>query len=284
MVAIRKLEDRIGAEVEGVDIASPVDAETFQELRSALYAHGLLVFHDQDITDEQHVAFSEGFGPLEMSMVHDPAGDGGPIAIVSNLEEGGEILPPEDPRSLYWEANALWHSDGSFKRNPLRASLLSAKVLPPDGGETEFASLCAAYEDLPEAKKADLVGLVAEHSLAYSRAQVAPGLMSEAFLRETPPTNQVLVRTIPETGQGALFVGSYAARIIDWPIDEGRNLLKELLEWATQPQYVYRHSWRVNDLLVYDNRCCLHRARPWERGKYKRVLHRTTLAGDGPTV
>ncbi len=283
-LTIRKLEEHIGAEVQGVDITSPIDAEILEQLRGALYEYAVLVFHDQDITDGQHVAFSAGFGPLEMTMPNDPIGDGGPIGVISNLDENGEIIPPEDSRTLYTVANTLWHSDGSFKRVPLRGSLLSAKVIPPDGGETEFASLTAAYAALPEQKKADIEDLIAEHSIAHSRAQIAPNLMDEAFQKDTPPVNQRLVRTVPETGKKALLVGSYTTRVHGLPIEEGRTLLKELLEWSTQPQFVYRHEWRVNDLVVYDNRCCLHRGRAWDRGKYKRVLHRTTLAGDGPTT
>ena len=284
MLEIRKLERHIGAEVQGVDISAPIDAETFKKLREALYAYAVLVFHNQGITDQQHVAFSEGFGPIEMTMESDPIGNGGPIGIISNVDEYGELIPAEDPRVLYTKGNSLWHSDGSFKRNPLRGSLLAAKVIPPEGGETEFASLCAAYENLPEEKKAELEGLVAEHSLANSRVQIAPNLMSEAFLKETPSANQALVRTISETGKKALLIGAYGVRIVNWPTEKGKALLTELLDWATQPQFVYRHNWRVNDLLVYDNRCCLHRGRPWDRNKYKRILHRTTLAGDGPTV
>ena len=283
-VTIRKLEKHIGAEVQGVDLTASIDAETFALLRNALYNHAVLVFHDQDITDEQQITFSEGFGRLEMTMVSDPIGDGGPIGIISNVDEHGEIIPPDDSRILYTLGNTLWHSDGSFKHIPLRGSVLAAKIVPPEGGETEFASLCAAFETLPDEKQARLEGLVAEHSLANSRAQIAPNLMGEDFLKETPPVNQAMVRTIPETGKKALLIGSYATRVVDWPIAKGQALLQELLEWATQPQFIYRHSWKVHDLLVYDNRCCLHRGRSWDRGTYKRVLHRTTLAGDGPTA
>ena len=283
-LTIRKLKEHIGAEVQGVDLTAPIDTETFEQLRGALCEYAMLVFHDQDITDEQHVTFSEGFGPLEMTMPNDPIGDGGPIGIISNLNENGDIIPPEDSRTLYTVANTLWHSDGSFKRVPLRGSLLSAKVIPPAGGETEFASLTAAYAALPDQTKSDIENLIAEHSIAHSREQIAPNLMDNAFQKDTPPVNQRLVRTIPETGKKALLVGSYTTHILNLPIEEGKALLKELLEWSTQPQFVYRHEWRVNDLVVYDNRCCLHRGRSWDRGKYKRVLHRTTLAGDGPTV
>lgn len=281
---IRKLEEHIGAEVQGVDITSPIDAETFEQLRGALCEYGVLVFHDQEITNEQHVTFSKGFGTLEMTMPNDPIGDGGPIGIISNLDENGDIIPPEDSRTLYTVANTLWHSDGSFKRVPLRGSLLYAKIVPPKGGETEFASLTAAYAALPEQQKIDIENLIAEHSIAHSRAQIAPNLMSDAFQKDTPPVNQRLVRVIPETGKKALLVGSYTTHVHGLPAEEGKALLKELLEWSTQPQFVYRHTWRAHDLVVYDNRCCLHRGRSWDRGKYKRVLHRTTLAGDGPTV
>lgn len=281
---IRKLEKYIGAEVQGIDIASPIDAETFAQLRRALCEYGVLVFHNQKITNEQHVRFSEGFGTLEMTMPNDPIGDGGPIGVISNLDENGGIIPPDDPRTLYTVANTLWHSDGSFKRVPLHGSLLYAKIVPPEGGETEFASLTAAYAALPEQKKAEIDDLIAEHNIAYSRSQIAPNLMTDAFQKDTPPVNQRLVRTIPETGKKALLVGSYTTHIPGLPIDEGKALLEELLEWSTQPQFVYRHTWRVHDLVAYDNRCCLHRGRSWDRGKYKRLLHRTTLAGDGPTV
>ncbi len=281
---VRKLTENIGADIRDIDLTSPIGKDTFAHLRTTLAEHAVLVFRDQEITDEQHVAFTEGLGRIEMTMRNDPIGDGGPVGVLTNLDENGDLIPPEDSRRVYHHGNELWHSDGSFRRVPLRGSLLAAKVVPPQGGETEFASLCAAYAMLSEEKKASLEGLVAEHSLAHSRNQIAPDLMSEAFLEETPSQNQVLVRTVPETGKKALLVGSYATHVIGLPLDKGKALLKELLDWSTQPQFVYSHKWRANDLVVYDNRCCLHRARPWDDSRYARVLHRTTLAGDGPTI
>ena len=283
-VTINKLEEHIGAEVHGVDISSPVDEETFAQLRDALYRHSVLVFHDQEIADEQHVAFSEGFGPVQMTLPSDPYGGGGPINRITNVDDNGDIIPADDTRSKYQAGNMLWHSDGSFKAVPLKASLLSAKVVPPSGGATEYASLRASYAALPEGKQTELEGLVAEHSMAYSREQIAPGLMTKEFLKETPPVQHDVVRTVPETGEKALYVGSYASHIIGWPTKKGRALLTELLEWATQPQFVYAHEWKAKDFVIWDNRSCLHRGRPWEFGDYKRILHRTTLAGDGPTV
>ena len=267
-----------------IDLTSPIDDATADRLRDALFRNSVLVFNKQAITDEQHVAFTRRLGPLQMTMVSDPYGGGGPINRFSNLDENGELIPPDDDRSLYQAGNTLWHSDGAFKRVPLRASLLSAKVVPPEGGETEYASLRAAYAALPERKKAELEGLVAEHSMAYSRAQIAPNLMSEAWLKETPPVRHILVRTIPETGEKALFVGAYASHIVGWPLEKGRALVEELLEWSTQRPFVYQHEWQADDLVIWDNRSCLHRGRPWDGGTYARIMHRTTLAGDGPTV
>ena len=186
-LAIDKLTEHIGAEVQGVELAATIDAATFAQLRSAFYQHAVLVFRDQKITAAQQVAFSAGFGPLEMTIPSDPIGDGGPVGILSNVDEKGQIFPPDDPRMLYYKGNSLWHSDGSFKQVPLRGSLLAAKVVPPTGGETEYASLRAAYNTLPEKKKAALEGLLAEHSLAHSRQQISPNLVSEAFLKDTPP-------------------------------------------------------------------------------------------------
>lgn len=277
-ITINRLEEHIGAEVQGVDIASPIEEATLLQLREALYEYSVLVFHDQQITDEQHVAFSEGFGPLQMTLPSDPYGGGGPINRIANVDDNEEIIPADDTRSKYQAGNMLWHSDGSFKAMPLKASLLSAKVVPPSGGETEYASLRNAYETLPDQKKEALAGLVAEHSMAYSREQIAPGLMTKEFLKETPPVHHLVVRTIPETGKKALYIGSYASHILGWPIEKGRVLLTELLEWATQPQFVYKHEWSGNDLVMWDNRSCLHRGRPWQFGKYKRILHRTTLS------
>ncbi|MBI86134.1 MAG: 2,4-dichlorophenoxyacetate dioxygenase [Planctomycetaceae bacterium] len=283
-IKINRLEGCIGAEVEGVDITGPIDAQTYLQLQDALDEHIVLVFHDQDITDAQQVIFSERFGPLEMSLPSDPFGGGGPVFNIANVDADGQIRPAEDPLTLYQSGNLLWHSDGSFREVPLQTSFLSAKVIPPEGGETEFSSLRAAYAALPSEKKVLLEGLVAEHSMAHSRARIAPNLLSKSFQDEVPPVRHLLVRTISATGEKVHFVGSYASHVIGWPFEKGRDLLQELLQWSTQPQFVYRHQWRVNDLVMWDNRLSLHRGRPWDVGKYKRIMHRTTLAGEGSTV
>ena len=279
-VTIEKLGQQIGAVVSGVDISLSIDEETLSLLRRAFYSHSVLVFRDQEISNEQHIAFSGGFGPLEMTIANDPVGDGGPIGVICNVDESGDIIPPDDKRMLYQKGNTMWHSDGAFRRVPLRGSLLSAKEVPPEGGETEYASLRAAYATLPAARQSLIEDLVAEHSLAYSRSQIAADLMEDEFLKNTPPTPHPLVRMNPETGEKVLLVGSYATHIVGWPVEEGRTLLRELLEWATQPQFVYRHEWQLHDLVMWDNVSCLHRGRPWDGCNHRRVMHRTTLSGD----
>ena len=206
---IEKISEHIGAEVHGVDIASPIDSGTFSLLREAFHRHSVLFFRGQEISDEQHVAFSEGFGPLEMTIPSDPVGDGGPVGVICNVDENNEVIPPDDQRMLYQRGNTLWHSDGSFRKVPLRGSLLSAKEVPPAGGETEYASLRAAYATLTDERKELIEDLVAEHSIAWSRQQIAPGLMDDEFLKDTPAAPQPLVRRIPESGEKVLLVGSY---------------------------------------------------------------------------
>lgn len=249
----------------------------------AFHQYSVLVFRGQDISDEQHIAFSEGFGSVENTIASDPIGDGGPIGIISNVDHNGDLISPDNKRMLYQKANSLWHSDGSFRRIPLRGSLLSAKEIPCNGGETEFASLRAAYAALPKERKKLIEHLVAEHSIAYSRTQIAPGLMNEEFAQDTPPEIHPLVRTIPETNEKVLLIGSYATHIIGLPQHEGKTLLQELLDWTTQPQFLYLHKWQQHDLVMWDNYSCLHRGRPWDGQKHRRIMHRTTLSGDSPT-
>lgn len=281
---IEKLGEHLAAEVSGINLASPIPDDTLAELKHAFYRHTVLVFHDQDIDEDQHIAFSKLFGPLEPTMVNDPSGGGGWVNHFSNIDEEGNIIPPDDTRMLYNKGNSLWHSDSSYKEVPSRGGLLYAVDVPPEGGGTEYASMKAAYAALPEAKKKDLEGLVAEHSLLHSRNKIAPGLMDRKFREEVPPVCQRLVREIPETGEKTLLVGSHASHIIGWPVERGSTLLEELVEWVTQPRFVYKHAWKPRDLVMWDNRCALHRGRPWDAANHRRIMRRTTLLGDGPTV
>lgn len=282
---LRKLHPTFGAEVQGVDIGRPIDNETFSRIRNAFEEHGLLLFRDQELDDEKQVAFSERFGPLEKTFSQNPAG-GTLFARQSNLDiKSGEPIPLNDPRMIYQRANMLWHSDSSFKVVPSLCSLLSARVVPPEGGNTDFADMRAAYDALPQATKDRLEGLVAEHSIAHSRALVCPELLTEHQKTvEAPPVRQLMVRTNPVTGRKALFVGAHCARVVGWPEEEGYAFVRHLMETAIRPEFCYSHEWRVGDLIVWDNRSLLHKATPYDGQRYKRLMQRTTVAGDAPTV
>jgi alpha-ketoglutarate-dependent 2,4-dichlorophenoxyacetate dioxygenase len=281
---IKELHPIFGAEVTGVDFASDMDDGVFSEIRDAFETHSVLVFRDQEVNDDQQIAFSERFGPLER-MLMGSQGAGTPIAYLSNIDrESGEIIEPDDKRMIRNACNMLWHSDSSFKRVPALGSILSGREVPDDGGETEYANMRVAYDTLLEAMKRRIDGLVAEHSFDYSRSLVDTTLLDDAQRDEVPPVPQRLVVQNPVNGRKALYVGSHASRIVGMPVDEGRALIRELLDHATQDKFVYRHRWRQNEIVMWDNRAVVHRGRPWDFQAGRRVMHRTTLAGTLPTV
>jgi alpha-ketoglutarate-dependent 2,4-dichlorophenoxyacetate dioxygenase len=178
----------------------------------------------------------------------------------------------------------MWHSDSSFKRVPALASLLSAREVPAEGGETQYASMRVAYERLPEDERGFLDGKVAVHSFTYSRGLISEGLFELEHAAEVPPVRQALVRANPANGRKAFYVGSHACEILGMSTDAARTLIRRLVAEATRPEMVYTHRWQVGDLVMWDNRCMLHRGRPWDEERYRRVMHRTTVAGDGPTA
>jgi len=279
-----KLHPLFGLEIRHVNVAAPMAESIFSAIRAALEEQALLLFRDQQIDDDAQIAFSRRFGPLETTISANPAG-GTLFARQSNLDMAThEVIPPDDPRMIYQKANLLWHSDSSFKPVPAFCSLLSARLVPREGGDTEFADMRAAYEALPEATKHRLEGLVAEHSLAHSRAQVDPTVLTAAQKAEAPPVKQVMVRVSPVTGRKSLFIGAHCGRVVGWPEEEGRSFVRHLMEISIKPEFCYVHRWRDGDLVVWDNRCLLHRATPYDGARYQRLMQRTTVAGDGPTV
>lgn len=282
-LAIGKLHPLFVAEVSGADLTRPVDAATIGAIREAFEEHSILVFRDQDVTDEQQVAFSEHFGPLERMLIGSQGG-GTPLAWLTNVDrDTGRIIPPDDKRMIRNLCNMMWHSDSSFKKVPALASILSGREVAGEGGETQFATMRAAYDALPDAMKRRIEGLVAEHSFAYSRSLVDRTLLSQEMKNEVPPVQQSLVRRNPANGRKAIYVGSHASHILGLPVEEGRALLTQLLEHATQDRFVYTHKWRNKDIVMWDNRAVMHRGRPWDYMK-PRVMHRTTVAGQGPTA
>jgi alpha-ketoglutarate-dependent 2,4-dichlorophenoxyacetate dioxygenase len=283
-LGLRKLHPLFGVEITGVDVGCLADDGTFAEIRASFEEYSLVLFRDQDLDDEKQVAFSRRFGPLETTVKANPAG-GSYFARQSNLDiRSGAVIPPEDRRMIYQKGNYLWHTDSSFKPVPALCSLLSGRIVPPEGGDTEFANMRAAYAALPEAMKRRVEGLIAEHSLVYSRSLVDPTVLTEEEKAEVPPVRQAVVRVNPVNGRKSLYLGAHASHIVGWPVDEGRALLKELTDFTTQKRFCHAHQWRQGDLVIWDNRCLLHRATPYDNVRHQRLMQRTTVAGEGPTV
>jgi alpha-ketoglutarate-dependent 2,4-dichlorophenoxyacetate dioxygenase len=281
----RKLHPLFGVEVVGVDVKT-VDAATFEAIVAAFNEHSVLLFRGQSLTDEEQIAFSRRFGPLETTIrsIASQAGIPSHIANLSNVDADDRLIPTGDRRNVFNAGNQMWHTDSSFKKVPAMASLLSGREIPAEGGETQFASMRVAYERLPADLQRFLEGKVAVHSFAYSRGLVAEDLLPPEHAAQVPPVRQALVRVNPVNGRKAFYVGSHACEIVGMPSPEARALLRELREAATRAELVYTHRWRVGDLVMWDNRCMLHRGRPWDESRYRRVMHRTTVAGDGPTA
>ena len=281
----RTLHPEFGVEIVDLDVAR-VDDATFREVVAAFEEHSVLLFRGQSLTDDQQIAFSHRFGPLETTIRSIASRTGTPIHIadLSNVDAEDRLIPAGDKRNLYNAGNQMWHTDSSFKRVPAHASLLSAREIPPVGGETQFASMRVGYARLPADLQRFLDGTVAIHSFVYSRGLVDDALMPPDHAAQVPPVRQALVRANPVNGRKAFYVGSHACEIVGMPTAEARALLRELRETATRPELVYTHRWRVGDLVMWDNRCMLHRGRPWDESRYRRVMHRTTVAGTGPTA
>jgi alpha-ketoglutarate-dependent 2,4-dichlorophenoxyacetate dioxygenase len=279
-ITVTPLTPCFAARVDGADITRPLDDGTWKEIRAAFEEHSVLLFRGQPLDDDTQIAFSLRFGNLEVTRSMNPAA-GTPFARQSNLDiKTGEVIPPDDRRMIYQLANMLWHSDSSFKPVPSLCSLLSGRIVPPEGGATEFASTRAAYPSLPEALRRRVETAVAVHDFSWSRDQVRPGFFTAEERAVYPPVRHRLVRANPVNGRRALFLGAHASHVEGMPLEEGRALLKALLDHVTQPRFRYRHDWREGDLVVWDNRCVLHRATPYDTARYKRLMQRTTISGD----
>ncbi|MBM3645112.1 MAG: TauD/TfdA family dioxygenase [Alphaproteobacteria bacterium] len=283
-IAIRRLHPLFGAEVTGIDITRPLSAREFGPLRAAFEEHSVLVLRDQPMDDEKQIAFSENFGPLEPTLSANPA-VGTVFARQSNLDiNTGETIPSDDMRMIYQKANYFWHSDSSFKPVPSLCSILTARLCPPEGGDTEFCSMRAAWNALPAALQATVEPLVAEHALVYSRNRVQPGILSAKALSDYPPVRQRMVRDNPLNGRRALYIGAHCGHIVGWPRGTSDALLEELTLRGTRPEFTFAHKWREGDVVIWDNRAVLHRATAYDTVKHKRLMQRTTVAGDAPTV
>ena len=287
-LALRKLHPHFVAEVSPVDLRHLHDRETLDEIRAGMDDYAVLVFRDQSFSDEEQLAFAQRFdGTLHTKTGAAVLGKSRlateALADISNVDENGEILRSDDRRRMYALGNRLWHTDASFQDPPGRYSMLSARVVPTVSADTEFADMRAAYDALDPQTKEKLQGLQAHHSIAHSRQTLGFEFSQEEEERLKGAIHP-LVRVNPRTQQRSLYLASHASRIVDWPVPEGRLLLRDLIEHATQVGFVYRHMWRVGDLVIWDNRATMHRARPFDDASHRRELRRvTTLDTESPS-
>jgi alpha-ketoglutarate-dependent 2,4-dichlorophenoxyacetate dioxygenase len=287
-ISIREITPVFAAEVSGVDITRPLSRENVAAIDAGMDRYAVLVFHDQRLTDDTQRQFTRNFGTLEAS-------PGGHIATVadrrlpldmqdaSNLDQDQKPLARDDRRRMFNLGNRLWHSDSSYRAVPAKYSLLSGRIVVDRGGHTELADMRAAYDALDDETKAEIEDLVCEHSLMFSRGSLGFTEMSEQERTMFRPVRQCLVRTHPITGRRSLFLSAHAGGIVGWPVPEARAFLRDLVEHATQPRFVYSHRWRQWDLVMWDNRQTMHRVTRFDETQV-RDMRRTTVAGDAMTV
>jgi alpha-ketoglutarate-dependent 2,4-dichlorophenoxyacetate dioxygenase len=281
-ITVYPVTPSFAAEIGDVDLSEQVAPADLQAIKEAFTQYAVLIFPNQLLSQDQHLDFARHFGPLETTIgvyrKDAPLRLRKEFADVSNLNHDNEVWGKESRLRLFQLGNRLWHTDSSFKRLPALASLLYARSIPPIGGHTEFADERAAYDALPEETKLRLNCLVAEHSIFNSRARLGFTNFSDEERREMPPVPQVVVRTIPESRRKSLYLASHAGRIFGMPESEGRALIDQLIGHATQRQFVYTHRWRVNDLIMWDNRCTMHRGTEFDDLRWKRDVQRATVS------
>ncbi len=288
---IAPLTPGFAGDVTGIDLTKKLSASQVAAIEAGMDAYAVLIFHDQHFDDDTQLAFSRNFGELEIS-------SGGEMskpedrrlklemADISNLDRDGALRGADDRVRLSALGNRLWHSDASFRAVPAKYSLLSARIVPKSGGNTEFADMRAAYDALDDATKLQIEGLVTEHSNAYSRELI--GFPKENYgdrnQDKLRPVRQSLVRTHPVTGRKSLYLSAHIGTIVGWPVPEARAFIRDLTEHATQPCFVHAHVWRPRDLVIWDNRTTMHRARRYNDLGEIRDMHRSTIRGDAMTA
>ncbi|HSE00221.1 MAG TPA: TauD/TfdA family dioxygenase [Burkholderiales bacterium] len=279
-VDVNLLGPGFAAEVRGVGLAEVAERDdAYAGVRAAFESHSVLVFRGQPITDELQIAYSKRFGPLEIAKAAS-RGEGTPFSVLTNIEPDGSLVPPDHKEALRARANQLWHTDSCFKDPPALASVLSARVIAPVGGETEFASMRLGWERLPEATRARLKDAYAWHDYAHSRGKIAPHLASERERATLPPVRWRIRWRNPANGRDSLYVASHTFAIDGMAQEEAQALIAELIEHTTAPGHTYLHRWQPGDVIMWDNRCVLHRGRPWPGDKPRHVVRTTITATD----
>jgi alpha-ketoglutarate-dependent 2,4-dichlorophenoxyacetate dioxygenase len=288
MVSIRQIHPVFVGEVSGVDLRQPLTREEVAAIEAGMDRYAVLVFHDQNITDDQQMEFTKNFGAIEnakggnITKAHEYRLKQGMVD-VSNLDKEGKPLARDDRRRMFNLGNRLWHSDSSFRAIPAKYSILSARTVASEGGNTEFADMRAAYDGLDDKTRAMIDDMVCEHSLMYSRGSMGFSELTEDERAMMKPVRQRLVRTHPVTGRKSLYLSSHAGNIVGWLVPESRDLLRDLNEHATQREFVYAHRWRQYDLVMWDNRQTMHRVRRFDETQ-PRDMRRTTVAGEAMTA
>lgn len=284
---IRQLGPGFVGEVSGLDLTRPLPADDIAAIHAGMDKHAVLIFHSQNFTDEQQLAFTQSLGAMENATgtsLRDRERLASPhFADVSNLDKDGRVMARESRTWQFAIGNRLWHSDSSFKPIPAKYSLLHARALPSKGGNTEFADMRAAWDSFDAETKATCEPLICEHSQLFSRAKLGFTEFTPEERERFKPVLQRLVRTHPTTGRKSIYLSSHAGRIVGWPEPEAKAFLMDLSEMATQREFTYSHKWRVGDLVMWDNRQTMHRARPFPANE-PRDVRRTTLMGDAPTA
>lgn len=280
-------ERDFGAEIGDVDLALPLSEADLAAIEQAFDRYSVLIFPDQQLSTDQHLDFARRFGPLETT-IHAARSDAqlrlrAEIADVSNIMPGERIWAEQSRKRLFEMGNRMWHTDSSFRRVPAKASLLYARSIAPVGGQTEFADMRAAYDALSADMQERLRGVVAEHAIMYSRRKLGFTDFSDEENQSLPPVPQVVVRRHPGSGRMCLYLASHAGRILGMADEAGAALLQELIEHATQRQFVYAHRWRVHDLVMWDNRCTMHRGKPYDDLRWPRDMQRATVSDVAPT-
>jgi alpha-ketoglutarate-dependent 2,4-dichlorophenoxyacetate dioxygenase len=287
-LTIHQVGPCFAGEVDGIDLTSPLSSEDAAAVHAGMDEYAVLVFRGQNLNDDQQMSLTLALGAIEQSTNNSLRAKSDirlpeTFADVSNLDKNQHPFARDDRRRLFAIGNRLWHSDSSFKPTPAKYSILNARSTPSKGGNTEFADMRAAYDALDNEMKAEVADLICEHSQVFSRQQLGFTDFTDEERERFAPVRQTLVRVHPTTGRVSLYLASHAGAIVGWPMPEARSFLRDLVEHATQREFVHKHKWRVGDLVIWDNRQTMHRARPFP-AEEARDMRRTTLVGDGPTT
>lgn len=280
-ISIDRLHPLFGAKASGVDLSRPIELADFAAIQDAVHEYGVVVFQGPKLTPEEQIAFAARFGTLEPQ--NGVLKTGGAARVtpklvdISNLDENNAVLGQADRRRMFALGNQLWHTDSSFKQTRAAYSLLHAHSVTPEGGETQFVDMRMAWETLPAKFQVKIEALWAEHSIFCSRAKLGFMDFADAERAATPPVNRAVVQVHPGSGRKTLYLASHASHIVGWNVPDGRMLIGELIEHATQPQFIHTHKWAVGDLVVWDNRCTMHRGRPYDEANHRRDMRRATI-------